>query len=35
MSIMGMLFKYWIEEKDYLEMNEILKPKIKNALISG
>ena len=31
----GMLFKYWIEEKDYLEMNAILKSEIKNTLISG
>ena len=30
-----MLFKYWIEEKDYLEMNAILKPEIKQTLING
>ena len=35
MSTIGMLFKYWIEEKDYLEMKAILKPEIKNTLISG
>ena len=35
MSTIGMLFKYWIEEKDYLEMKAILKPEIKNTLITG
>ena len=35
MSTIGMLFKYWIEEKDYLEMNAILKPEIKKTLIIG
>jgi len=35
MSTIGMLFKYWIEEKDYLEMNAILKPEIKQTLITG
>ncbi len=35
MSTIGMLFKYWIEEKDYLEMKAILKPEIKKTLIHG
>ena len=35
MSTIGMLFKYWIEEKDYLEMKAILKPIINSKLIHG
>ena len=33
MSTIGMLFKYWIEEKSYLEMKVIQKPEIKKKLI--
>ena len=35
MSTIGMLFKYWIEEKDYMEMKAILKPIINSTLIHG